>query len=271
MSFSSDETSIQGSRPIELYAFTLGGTLVSLTDASTEQVLTPRTYLPAAIGRNQPTYSAEKPASELTIEVAIGDENAAPLVAAFIPRPPAGLSQVAITQRQPTGDRAFWAGFVTGSNYSGGILKMLCRPLSDIISKTGPRRGFGLLCQHTLFDSRCSLNENLYDQIGTVTAISVDGLTFTVSGISAPTVRFDTGQIQLSGDFAQGMVVAYSGSDFTVRYPIPEIEIGSVVRVVEGCKRDTADCTSYGNIVNYGGYPYTPTDVNPFEKGLDKA
>jgi len=47
--------------------------------------------------------------------------------------------------------------------------------------------------------------------------------------------------------------VAYSGSDFTVRYPIPEIEIGSVVRVVEGCKRDTADCTSYGNIVNYGG------------------
>jgi len=271
MTFASDETSIQDSQPVELFAFTLGTTLVSLTNADEEVTIDVRTYLPASISRGQPTYSAEKPGSELQVQIAIADPNAAAIVQAFIPRPPSGLTSLAVIQRQPTGDRGFWSGKVVSSNYNDEILTLLCRPLSDINSKVAPRRGYGMLCQHMLFDNRCKVNVLDHREIGAVTAISSDGLTFTVPGIAAPTVRYDTGQIQLEGGFAQGMIISHSGDDFTVRYPIPEIEVDSNVVIVGGCNRDTTDCIAYSNIANFGGFPYTPVDRNPFEKGVDRT
>jgi hypothetical protein len=276
MTFDADETSIQDGQPKELYLWQLGDTRILLTNATTAEVDGLDTYLPSTITRDQPTYSIEKAGSEVTFEIALGDLNGAALVSAYISRLPEGLTQVAVKKRHPTGDEDFWSGFVVSAVYTDDKLKVLARPLSNLLSKTAPRRGYGKLCQHVFFDSRCTIQRAAHTEPGTVTSIDSTGLVFTVPGIATPEVTYLTGEIKKVGAFDRGMIVAQSGDTFSVRYPIPGIEVNDAVEIVAGCRHDTIDCTAYANVANasgtnienYGGFPWTP-DINLFEKGLD--
>ena len=42
----------------------------------------------------------------------------------------------------------------------------------------------------------------------------------------------------------------------------PEIAIGDELTAFYGCQHTTADCTLFGNIANFGGFPYVPS-TNP--------
>jgi hypothetical protein len=271
MSFDTDIRSIEDAELIESYLF-IGGTLrLALTTSNTSFDVAPDTFLPSAIARSQPTYSIEKAGSELQIIIAQDDEAANELVSLFVPSPPEAILSVAVKQHTPTGDRGFWGGFVVSSNYNDEKLVLLCRPLSDILTKTAPRRGYGRNCQHVHYDARCSLTEGAFTQSGAITAIDATATQFTVPGISAASVRWDTGTIRAQLGFEQGMIIDQTGDVFTTRYPILNLEVGEDVFLIEGCKRDATDCAAYNNAINYGGFLYTPDEQNPFEKGLDKA
>ena len=142
MSFDGDTTSIQDSQIVELYTFTIGSTIINLTNQHVDYVDGPTTYLKSTIGREQPTYSIEKAGSELQIVLAEGDENGADLINAWRARAPSGESAVAVEQIEPTGRRSFWTGFVVSVNFNDDKVTFLCRPLSDMLSKTAPRRGW---------------------------------------------------------------------------------------------------------------------------------
>lgn len=271
MSFDSDTTSLQDSQPIELYAFTLGADLVRLTNRHDDYVDGLFTYSASTVGRNQPTYSIEKAGSEMQISISEGDAAAADLINAWRSRAPSGQAAVSIVEVEPSGQRSFWTGFVVSVNFNDDVVTFLCRPLSGILSKTAPRRGFGRLCEHTLFDGRCGLVAASFTQLGTITGLTSDGLTYTIPGLVAETITWVSGYLKEATGFAEGMVIAQSGDTFTVRYPIPELQIGTSVLVVEGCDHSTTDCVAASNILNFGGFPYAPDDVNPFDKGLDKA
>lgn len=273
MSFDGQTTSQEDSTLTELFLITIGNTEIALTNRSTETVFDGLTYLPSTIDRgSQPTYSIEKAGSEVQISLSEDDEAGAALVSAFRTRAPSGITQLAIVQQESDGStRSFWTGFIVSVSYDNNRATFLARPLSDIITKTAPRRGFGFLCQHVLFDGRCGLNETSFTHNAIVTALDSTGLIYTIPGVAAATATFVSGQLKETAGFAQGMILSRSGDDFTVRYPIPDIGVGIAVQLIEGCDHGTTDCVALGNIVNYGGFPYTPEDTNPFDKGLDKA
>ena len=271
MTYDSDERSQRAGKPIELYRFSLGTTTVLLTNSGAVQTFQSQQYLPAAITRSSPTYSPEKVGSELTIELAIGEQNAAPVADAFIRQPPAGLSRVVLFRVHPTGSVTWWRGFVVSSSEDQRTVSLLCRPFGDIVTKTAPRRGFGVLCQHVLFDGGCKLSEANFAQVVSVIAVSADRTQITVSGLSAPQVRYDGGTLSRTGGLERGLIIGEAAGVITLRYPLAGVNVGDTVEVVEGCRHDLTDCTAFANTINFGGFPYTPLGRNPFARGLDKV
>jgi hypothetical protein len=62
---------------------------------------------------------------------------------------------------------------------------------------------------------------------------------------------------------ARHMIVNDYGGGVELLYPVA-IEVGTEVQLTVGCDHSTATCASrFGNLDNFGGFPFIPTK-NPF-------
>ena len=238
-------------------------------------------YTPIAINRTQPKVNQDEPGSSVVVSMATNYPEAQTFTRAWVARAPStGDTRVTI-QRVHQGDgefQPFWIGYLVSAAYeqNGELLSIQCKSLDNLFTLEGPRKNWGTLCNHQLYGPECRLNELNFVQNGTVTALAADGVTYTLSGIGAPTVRHLGGELRKPGTLAQGMIVAVSGSDFTIQYPVPDIGVGDTIQVVEGCDHTLTDCAAFPNgsessgtnVENFGGTPYTPP-LNLFTKGVD--
>ena len=276
MAFSDHELSVQLGRPVFLYKFEFSVTeIFYLTNSQVEIGSAPEVYLPCEVGHSQPRVNEDEPGSEITISFGLDDENANTFANNWISAAPeVDRIKVTITRFHSDvggGSALFWIGFLTSVGYEeqGNVASVLCKSLDQRFTLTGPRKNWGTLCNHKLYGTECTLDNASFTQEGTVSAIDASGIVYTVPGISAPTVRWDGGTIQLkSNPLIKRLIVSQTGDDFTLRYPIPELTVGSLVEVVEGCLHDVTDCQSFSNLPNFGGTPFTPTR-NPFTNRVD--
>ncbi len=231
------------------------------------------TFVPVAAKRTQPTVSPSKPGAEIMLDLATDEELASPIANAWIARAPEGTSTLTIFKRHlaDSADEVvtFYAGGVVGVRYSKNLktVHIKAKGLEDLLSKQGPRQTNGSSCDHQLYDINCQLNQVLHTQTALITAVDTTGLNFTIPGLAAPAATWVSGTLKLNGGFDERMIIAQSGDVFSVRYPVPGIEVGDAVDLSEGCGRNMADCVLLSNIENYGGAAYR-TNNNPFTVGL---
>jgi len=284
MTFESQEESIQSARPVELYEVVVGNTTFRFTNSERAISFSGQTFQPVPADRTQPTVNQDEPGAEVELRLPTNHPTTQALTLLFVPRAPeAGDTRVRMWkthQGDPDSEfQLFYVGFVVSANYDNGglVTEFKCQSLGALFTLQGPRKTWGTQCNHELYDSECRLEAADFTSVGTVSAVAADGVTYTVSGVPSPTVRFNAGEFRKQGTLATRLIVGYTAPDtFVLQYPAPEIQVGDTVEVIEGCEHNLTDCQAFPNaaeasgtnVENYGASPFTPP-LNLFTKGGD--
>jgi hypothetical protein len=108
---------------------------------------------------------------------------------------------------------------------------------------------------------------------GTVTSISLDGLTLgiTLASAALPLPRYTAGIVTF-GNF-QSYINAHTGSSgddivVVLTAPIPGLTVGASVTVRRGCNHTFETCgLEFNNIAHFFGFPYV-LNSDPWTNGL---
>lgn len=271
MSFSAQERSREGGQPIELFTFSLGGTDFNYSNQEGDEVYNAITYDPETISRTNIQNTLNVKENQLTISVPATNTFARLFVTVI----PGERSTVTVRQVHRTDGAdelvTVFKGFVSTLSFAKNakIVKINCRPITAATERPIPRHTYQGLCNHMLYDQRCTLSEAVFEEDGTVTAINERNITVTgLTQTSGGDDFWEAGFCQFGSEFR--LIVKQSANVFKLNIPFAGEILNEILRFLPGCKhRRTADCVGkFANGINYGGFPFVPTK-NPFESGLD--
>lgn len=271
MAFAPQELSLEGGKPVELYKFALGSTLFPFTSSEQQIIADAVTYEPEVINRSKIVNSSEQKDNQLNIKVPASNLFAR----VFINVIPGERSSVTIFQQHltdtPTPENvAIFKGFVSTVSFvkNGKEAIIICRPLTSAAGRPMPRQTYQGLCNHMLYDARCTLLEANFEEIGLITAETDRDVTLDSTFTNLTGDYWEAGFIELGNEFR--LIVGQVNDVMKLNLPFKASALNRTVRVVPGCKhRLQQDCiTKFNNGDNYGGFPYVPTK-NPFATGLD--
>lgn len=271
MSFSIEERSREDGQPIELYQFNLGGDSFVYTNQEGDETYDAITYISESISRSSVKNTIDTKENQLTITV----PSTNPFARLFVTVIPGDRASITVRQvhRTDTSDEVVvvFKGFVStvGFAQNGKAVKINCRPITSAAERPVPRHTYQGLCNHMLYDARCTLSEAVFEENADITAVS--GRNITTSGLTNVGVAADyweAGFCQFGNEYR--LIVSQTENVFKLNIPFANTVNGETLRFLPGCKhRRVTDCqTKFGNAVNYGGFPFVPTK-NPFATGLD--
>lgn len=271
MSFDSLESSLAGSKPVELYAFALGATSYYFTSSEDSITVGTTTYVPEAISRTDHAQSIDDRMRTMTITVPTTNV----VAAQFRNVVPGQSVQVTILRLQrddtPTPVTILqYKGFIHSVNFPGDgrIAQVACKTVEAAVNRQCPRFGYSSLCNYVLYDSDCGVDPELFKVTGTVTVVS--GNTITVPGMSSkPDGWFKGGYVRIQGISDPRMILNHVGDVLTVLLPFSADALGHVVDAFAGCNhRIDDDCDlKFDNVIENGGFAFVPT-TNPFQTGI---
>ncbi len=139
------------------------------------------------------------------------------------------------------------------------------------LSRIGLRRVYQRLCSHVLYGQGCRLKKSVVLTTGIITAINNNVLTVPVAAGESDHY-FTYGIIEDTNGNTR-YITNHEGSLITINKPSQAFQDefdseGDVdIKLYPGCDKTTTTClTKFDNLDNYGGFPYIPTDENPFKK-----
>lgn len=262
-SFDALESSVEGSRPIELYEFSLGNDTYRFTSA--EDTLTPVSdpFAPLAIARTRIEQGSDQNNRNIIVTMPASQA----LAQLYVDVPPPDKLNLSIFRYQRDESPAFdtqvlmFKGVVQSVRFpgSGRTAEMTVRSFEVALNRIVPRFTFMGMCNHILGDDRCGATASTYT--GTCTAVSSDGQTLTIGGLSAGLPISSTGgfcHISSTNDFR--MVLEQSGDDVSILVPMQNSPLGQQVTVSSGCDHVvTSGCVTYDNIERFGGFAWVPS------------
>jgi hypothetical protein len=133
--------------------------------------------------------------------------------------------------------------------------------------QVGARPLFQRTCRHCIFGPRCKVNIDDFKIPVTVTAISADGLTLTLTGLDAR--NYAAGVVVLP-DSTLRYIVSYTATTVTLIRGSDILneafESGPVdIFAAPGCNQTMPVCgTVFNNLPRFGGFPWIPYK-NPFD------
>lgn len=276
MTYSANETSQQGGRPVEIYRFVLGGETFEYTSNESAVVVDSLTYHPEAIRRGRITQGDE--ARSAAIEVTVPGENE--FATKYVANAPGQMALLTI-RRFHRGDaevKLIFDGVVESISFTEDLIlaRIHAAPAPAATSRQVPLYTFAGSCQNVLFDDRCKVDPNdpEFHHVGGVTLVA--GNEITVNGASGfPDGSFTGGYVEtLDGDAR--LVLEHTGDVLKLLLPFPLDPTGTNVTVFVGCNHLAGgDCRNKfftdedteSNLLNFHGFPFVP-NKNPFETGL---
>ncbi len=271
MTFSEFEVSPDSGRPIEIYEFKLGNDRFRYTNVERDFEFQSDTYQSVPVSRSRITSSYDSKDSQVNIELP-GDNIFARLYIGIIPGEFPEVTIRQLHRNDPDAEAVFvFQGFVSTVGFSEDLRQadLACRPSTSSSGRIIPRHTFQGLCNHSLYDPRCTVLEPTFEENVTVEGVDNRELTVDSGQLSTEVAEFWTaGFIEFGNEFRT--IVAQSTRVMTLDFPFLNDPTGETIRILPGCDHLIAsDCDlTYANIVNHGGYPYVPTK-DPFGTGLD--
>lgn len=278
MTFDANETGVETGQPIELYEFVIGSTRTRMTSSENDVTIpsTSETFTATAIKRGELVEKINDPATN-RLSVELPADNA--FVTQFRNISPGNRAILSIF-RMHRGDLGgsdekitIFKGTIRNVSYinNGRETVLHILPITSAYSRAIPRKMYQGLCNHMLYDARCTISKDdaSFKFIGNVSAVS--GSILTVDGAAAfdpLTDFFQSGYVEFNNDFRT--ITFQSNNNLTLITPFLNSPLGSNVIARAGCKhRVTTDCTNkFNNLVNFGGFPFVPK-ANPFRTGID--
>lgn len=251
------------SRPVELFLFEHGTDKYAYTSGSKQHLHTDGlVYMPLSLKRGKVQRTAEDYKNQLTLDMP-GDSPVPLLFRSHLPSSHVTL-KVFQTQRDlPTQSINMFAGEVTSVTWNNSIASLACNPVSRSLARQVLRCGYQSQCNHHLYDTRCGLQIQDWQEDTTVTAIKDNGFTVEVASKSEADDYYITGLLSKNGsDFR--VITSCSGNSFKLMSPIDGLKVGDAIQVAKGCDHSAAACHSFDNFDNFLGFLTIPAD-NPFQ------
>lgn len=271
-SYDALESSVEGSRPIEVYKFAIGTEVYRYTSAEDDVTVGADTYVAEAISRG-PIAQGHDDRNRI-LDITLPADNV--FAAKYIDIVPGQRATGTIIRLQrdevPTFNTqvVIYKGFVRSVRFPGNGREAVIGILSieAATSRPIPRFTYQGLCNHVLYDGGCGVNSTNYRMTGTVTA--VNGNVITVSGASGEADGYYTaGFVTPTGLTDFRMVLKHVGDDLTLLLPFPVGLTGQTIDVFAGCNHMiSGHCqTRFNNVIEHGGFAFVPKK-NPFTTKL---
>jgi uncharacterized phage protein (TIGR02218 family) len=138
--------------------------------------------------------------------------------------------------------------------------KLTCTASNVDLEQNLPRRTYEATCRNTLYDPQCTLNRASFTDSFTVSAASAIGINWTSAPTTPANYIFGTLTITTGAGAGQAITVNNAGPlGVTVGYPLLVVPApGDTFTITQGCDKTVARCVSFGNQLNFGGFPYIP-------------
>jgi hypothetical protein len=265
------EQSVEDSRPIELYEFTLGSDAFRYTSAEDELTVDGDVYTPLAISRGKIEQGSDQSNRNLSVTVPSDNEFAQ----LYITVPPGQGAGLNIFRYQRDESPAFdtqvllFKGRVQSCAFpnDGHSATFAIRSLESAMNRLLPRFTFAAMCQHILYDAACGAIATSFDHLGAASSIS--GNTITVAGAGASGFDFVGGYLRPTGTNDFRMITAQSGDVLTMFLPFQVDPTGLNMQAFAGCDHLIAgDCALvFDRVADFGGFAFVP-NKDIFAQGI---
>jgi uncharacterized phage protein (TIGR02218 family) len=142
-------------------------------------------------------------------------------------------------------------------------IKVTCSASTVMLTQELPRRTYEATCMHTLYDVGCTLDGSTNTDYYTVASANRTSIAWVGAGpgVRGPRYLYGTTSV-ISGAGAGQQLTVMNVSSFGVAFAYPLLTIpnpGDAFSCQYGCAKTIAACQQFGNILNYGGFPYIPS------------
>jgi hypothetical protein len=257
--------------PIELYEFQAGSQYWRFTSGFSPITYLGNVFSPYPLKRGNIVQSPDAGKLRLSIECA----RDLPVVTRYLQYSLDGILAIRIFRYHnlDTEFITYWQGRViqvmmTDSSNS----RIDCELAFSQLQFPGARRRYQPGCPHVLYKVGCNASEPAFQLAGVLLSASGTLLTSATFG-SKPDNFNGTGVgwwvggkfiTQIGGQSAYRVVLGHLGSTIVIESAIQGLAQNAAFTISPGCDRTMSACnTKFGNIDNYGGFPYKPTQ-NPF-------
>lgn len=267
--FATEEASVEGSRPYEIYRILLGVEEFLYTSAEDSVTIGGKVYVPTEIKRGAIAIGKQERTKILTIEI-VGSN---PLALRYVGPPPGQRAALTISRVQ-RGDTTstphlIYSGSIKSVTFpkDGQFAEMQIQSAEASSSRAVPRYTYMGMCNHLLYDTACGVIQGSFTHNGVVTLVS--GNQMTISGLNASGLVVKGGYLDSPTAVERRQILAQSGDIITVLLPFEVDPTGQSVNVYAGCNRVLKqDCAVvFSNEINFGGFAFVP-NRNPFTAGL---
>lgn len=263
MSFFSSENKRFGGKPYELYWFSVAGQSWHLTSGDKTRTYLGDTYTPLAIARDELDMNQEAKSGSLKLTL----PRTHPIVALFMAYLPAAPVSLVIYAGHDDDTDAetlvAWRGKISQARF---IEACELTGVSEqyLLSQRIPIIQFQPQCPWILYGPGCGLDKAAFAVTGTVSALSTDGMTATITGFNVkPNAWLNAGWIEYGSQ--RRFILSHVGNVVTLIAGAAGLTVGASVVAYAGCMRNKTDCnTKFNNYVNFMGFEHLP-ERNPFD------
>lgn len=256
-------------RPIELYAVHLGAPTDDIyyyTSSDLAYTFGGITYNPAPLKRGG--ISTDLQFKVVTCEITVGALDVA--VANLIAAAPVGAVTVEIFKTYRDGSASpemFYSGQIVNVSAQGIHAVFKLGTYEYNLKQLVPTWRIQNFCNFTFLDDNCAATPGYAtSHYNFITAVSLDGLDVTISGLAA---AFGANATKLAYGFFYDylgnyrMIKEYRGGDvIRLNRACKTLVVGNTGYVELGCNGSVMSCQAYANMANFGGHPELPID-NP--------
>jgi len=260
--FMSHETS-EEQRPAEGYHFWRGNANWRYTSGLTSVICDGVEYTPTPIDRETIQFNSDLSAHTMDIGCT---RTVYPFVdfGVHIPVDKIGVTVFRFHRDQSVIEKVpIFSGVVDTIAVAGAGCVVRCVSIEQFLLRYIPRWRFQPGCNHSLYDPYCQVTEVSFQDDAVLSAIGSNGLTLTSStfGLEANT-WYTLGILYFGSEFKR-TITSHIEDDIVIRYPIPNLQVGSTVTVSAGCDKNLETCRDkFSNVVNSMAFPFISAD-NP--------
>ena len=263
------ELSTHDGSPVEAFKFTGSFDNYYYTSAETNVTINGQEYISALISRKAVNTGTQED-SDLDLELELPMDLALVIDYAFQVSPP-DLTVEILRYHEGTNPASdwviIWKGVVTSFSSSGHKVRLLVPSIFSItLSGEVPSIYYQNMCNHVLYDAQCKLVKASYQQDTTITVVDSGTITVAADGFADSVLK--AGEIINTTKNERRLIIDNISDVLTINFPFFNAEVGDNVSLFAGCDHAFTTCRdTFSNTLNYGGFPYVPSD-NPFENEL---
>lgn len=155
-----------------------------------------------------------------------------------------------------------WSGYVVAAEFHDSVLTLTCTTTEASQGGQLGKVPYARLCPVMLYGPLCGADRTAHTFDATVTAVSVNARTVTVTGpgdLGATPRRYTAGVLKTPNGESHFILKEDAAGEMILQTPAIDVLTGDTVQVTRGCDHSFEMCVSpFDNRARFAGYPLIP-------------